>query len=64
MDTPLRNVRTNIVQSIRAFRVSDLQEASQALGHHFLYANLSSAQSKQDVLDPVSYTHSEPTRPY
>ena len=25
MDTPLRNVRTNIVQSIRAFAVKDLQ---------------------------------------
>ena len=54
MDTPLRNVRTNIVQSIRAFRVSDLQEAAQGLGHHFLYANLSSAQSKQDVLDLIA----------
>ena len=54
MDTPLRNVRTNIVQSIRAFRVNDLQEASQALGHHFLYANLASAQSKQDVLDLIA----------
>jgi hypothetical protein len=30
MDTPLRTVRTNIVQSIRAFRVPDLQEAAQA----------------------------------
>jgi len=54
MDTPLRNVRTNIVQSIRAFRVSDLQEAAQGLGHHFLYANLASAQSKQDVLDLIA----------
>ena len=54
MDTPLRTVRTNIVQSIRAFRVSDLQEAAQGLGHHFLYANLSSAQSKQDVLDLIA----------
>ncbi|MEI8325881.1 MAG: barnase inhibitor, partial [Betaproteobacteria bacterium] len=27
MEMPLRTVRTNIVQSIRAFRVSDLQEA-------------------------------------
>lgn len=54
MDTPLRNVRTNIVQSIRAFRVQDLQEAAQALGHHFLYANLANAQSKQDVLDLIS----------
>jgi len=54
MDTPLRTVRTNIVQSIRAFRVQDLQEAAQALGHHFLYANLATAQSKQDVLDLIS----------
>ena len=53
MDTPLRTVRTNIVQSIRAFRVPDLQEAAQALGHHFLYANLANAQSKQDVLDLI-----------
>jgi RNAse (barnase) inhibitor barstar len=54
MDMPLRTVRTNIVQSIRAFRVQDLQEAAQALGHHFLYANLANAQSKQDVLDLIS----------
>jgi len=53
MDTPLRNVRTNIVQSIRAFRVSDLQEAAQDLGQHFLYANLGDAQTKQDVLDRI-----------
>jgi hypothetical protein len=52
--TPLKGVRTNIVQSIRAFRVSDLQEAAQGLGHHFLYANLSKAQSKQDVLDLIA----------
>ena len=54
MDTPLRTVRTNIVQSIRAFRVQDLQEAAQCLGHHFLYANLANAQSKQDVLDMIA----------
>ena len=53
MDTPLRNVRTNIVQSIRAFRVSDLQEAAQELGQHFLYANVGDAQTKQDVLDMI-----------
>ena len=53
-ETPLKGVRTNIVQSIRAFRVSDLQEAAQGLGHHFLFANLSSAQSKQDVLDLIA----------
>ncbi|MCW5220677.1 barstar family protein [Verminephrobacter aporrectodeae] len=50
-ETPLRGVRTNIVQSIRAFRVQDLQDAATAMGHHFLYANLATAQSKQDVLD-------------
>jgi len=53
MDMPLRTVRTNIVQSIRAFRVPDLQEAAQGLGHHFLYANLADAQTKQDVLDLI-----------
>ncbi len=54
MDTPLRTVRTNIVQSIRAFRVQDLQEAARDLGQHFLYANLANAQSKQDVLDMIA----------
>jgi RNAse (barnase) inhibitor barstar len=51
MDMPLRTVKTNIVQSIRAFRVADLQDAAAQLGQHFLYANLASAQSKQDILD-------------
>ena len=54
MDTPLRHVKTNIVQSIRAHRVADLQLAAQHLGHHFLYANLSQALSKQDVLDTIT----------
>jgi RNAse (barnase) inhibitor barstar len=53
MDMPLRTVRTNIVQSIRAFRVPDLQKAAQGLGHHFLYANLANAQTKQDVLELI-----------
>jgi len=52
-ETMLRGVRSNIVQSIRAFRVQDLQEAAQAMGHHFLYANIANAQSKQDVLDMI-----------
>ena len=51
---PLRSVKTNIVQSIRAFRVQDLQDAAQQLGHHFLYANLAQAQSKQDILDMIA----------
>ena len=62
MDTPLRTVKTNIVQSIRAFRVPDLQEAAQALGHHFLYANLAQAQSKQDVLDLIAQQFTFPTQ--
>jgi hypothetical protein len=40
VETPLRGVRSNIVQSIRAFRVPELQDAAQTLGQHFLYANL------------------------
>ncbi|MEY2619930.1 MAG: hypothetical protein RL522_2932 [Pseudomonadota bacterium] len=53
-ETPLKSVRTNIVQSIRAHRVQDLQDAASALGHHFLYANLANAQSKPDVLDMIA----------
>ncbi len=60
MDMPLRTVRTNIVQSIRAFRVSDLQDAATRLGHHFLYANLANAQSKQDVLDMIAAQYTFP----
>ncbi len=54
MDMPLRTIRPNIVQSIRAFRVSDLQDAAQTLGHRFLYANLANAQTKQEVLDLIN----------
>jgi len=60
MDTPLRHVRTNIVQSIRAFGVKDLEAASEKLGHHFLYANLAKAQSKQDVLDLIAAQYTLP----
>ncbi|MEI7537096.1 MAG: barstar family protein [Comamonadaceae bacterium] len=52
-DVPLRGIRPNIVQSIRAFRVQELQDAAQALNQHFLYANLANAQTKQDVLDLI-----------
>ncbi len=54
MTLSLRGVRPNIVQSIRAFRVSDLQEAANAAGQHFLYANLANALTKQDVLDLIA----------
>ncbi len=60
-DLPLRTVRQNIVQSIRAFRVSDLQDAATSLGHHFLYANLANAQSKQDVLDMIAAQYTFPS---
>lgn len=53
LDNPLRTVRTNIVQSIRAFTVPQLQETAAQLNHHFLYANLAAVQSKQDLLDSV-----------
>ncbi len=53
-DTLLRGVRPNIVQSIRAYRVHDLQETARVLGQHFLYANLAHAQTKQDVLELIA----------
>jgi hypothetical protein len=53
-DMLLQTVRPNIVQSIRAYRVEDLQQARTDVGQHFLYANLTSAQSKQDVLDSIA----------
>ena len=59
-DMPLKGMRPNIVQSIRAFRVSQLQEAATQLGQHFLYANLSAAQSKQDVLDMIAAQYTFP----
>ncbi len=60
MDTPLRTVRTNIVQSIRAYTVKDLEDAAEQLGHHFLYANLATAQNKQDVLDLIASQYTLP----
>jgi RNAse (barnase) inhibitor barstar len=53
-DMILQTVRPNIVQAIRAYRVSDLMQAAQAVDQHFLYANLSSAQTKQDVLEAIA----------
>src|SRR5687768_17397951 len=60
-EPPLKGVRSNIVQSIRAFRVQDLQDSARALGHHFLYANLANAQTKQDVLDLLAQQFMLPT---
>ena len=41
----LQTVRPNIVQAIRAYRVEDLMAAAEGAGQHFLYANLTAAQS-------------------
>lgn len=56
----LQTVRPNIVQSIRAYRVEDLMQAAQDAGQHFLYANLTAAQSKQDVLDSIAQSFTLP----
>jgi len=50
----LRTVPGNVVQSIRAFRVVDLQSEAVRLAHHFLYANLSHALTRQQVLAVVA----------
>ncbi len=50
----LQTVRSNIVQSIRAYHVPELQEAARDLGQHFLYANLSAAHTKQEVLEVIA----------
>ena len=56
----LQTIRSNIVQSIRAYRIEDLMAAAQAAGQHFLYANVASAQSKQDVLDGIAQAFTFP----
>jgi RNAse (barnase) inhibitor barstar len=45
-----KTVPPNLVQSIRAFRVADLQAEAILLGQHFLYAYCANATSKQQVL--------------
>jgi guanyl-specific ribonuclease Sa/RNAse (barnase) inhibitor barstar len=50
----LQTIRPNLVQSIRAYRVDDLMQAAADAGQHFLYANLATAQSKQEVLDGIA----------
>jgi RNAse (barnase) inhibitor barstar len=45
----LLTVPPHLVQSIRAFRVIELQEEAARLGHHFLYAHCADALTKQQV---------------
>ena len=56
----LQTVRPNIVQSIRAYRVDDLMKAAEHAGQHFLYANLTAAQTKQDVLEGIAESFTFP----
>jgi RNAse (barnase) inhibitor barstar len=45
-----KTVPPNLVQSIRAFRVTELQEEAVRLGQHFLYVYCAEATTKQQVL--------------
>lgn len=65
MDTPyigqiegneslLASVPENLVQSIRAFRVGELQEEAARLGQHFLYAHCIAGATKQQVLGIIA----------
>lgn len=50
----LDTVAPNVVQSIRAFRVLELQQEAAALGQHFLYAYCLDAVTKQQVLGKIA----------
>lgn len=50
----LKTVAPNVVQSIRAFRIPDLQEEAAKLGQHFLYAYCLEASTKQQVLGKIA----------
>jgi RNAse (barnase) inhibitor barstar len=50
----LITVPPNLVQSIRAFRVVDLQEEAGRLGQHFLYAHCNAGLTKQQVLGIIA----------
>lgn len=50
----LMSVPANLVQSIRAFRVAELQEEAARLEQHFLYAHCIAGLTKQQVLGIIS----------
>lgn len=52
--TLLKTVPPNAVQSIRAFRVNELQDEAARLGQHFLYAYCAEAETKQQVLATIA----------
>lgn len=49
-----KTVPPNVVQSIRAFRVTELQAEAARLGQHFLYAHCAHATTKQQVLTSIA----------
>jgi len=49
-----KTVPPNIVQSIRAFRVTELQQEAAHLQQHFLYAYCAEAVTKQQVLTTIA----------
>lgn len=50
----LANVPSNVVQSIRAFRVAELQAEAARLGQHFLYVHCGDATTKHQVLATIA----------
>ena len=50
-DLPLKGVRPNSVQGIRAWSRQGLQAAAALMGHTFLHADLGNATCKQSTLD-------------
>lgn len=50
----LKTVPPNVVQSIRAFRVAELQVEAARLGQHFLYSYCADAITKQQVLAGIA----------
>jgi len=50
----LATVPPNLVQSIRAFRVTELQSEAAQLGQHFLYAYCAEAITKSQVLTGIA----------
>jgi RNAse (barnase) inhibitor barstar len=53
--TLLGNVPPNLVQSIRAFRVTDLQIEAARSGQHFLYTYCAGATTKTQVLATIAH---------
>lgn len=50
----LEALTPNVVQSIRAFRIPELQAEASKLGQHFLYAYCLDAETKQQVLSKIA----------